>query len=69
MVIVRTPLPRGSDGGLVAGVPDLLRRHRPPEMVSLHTASGIYYPRRAMNLAFNEWFIDGELGPKGPVRS
>jgi hypothetical protein len=33
------------------------------------STSGAYYPRAPMLIAFNEWFIDGELGPSGATRS
>jgi hypothetical protein len=35
----------------------------------VHRTTGKYYPRQKMNLCFNIWFIDGELGPKGAVRT
>jgi len=37
--------------------------------VRLFSTGGKYYPRRSMSIYFNEWFIDGELGGPGAVRS
>ncbi|WP_238012858.1 glycosyl hydrolase [Dactylosporangium sp. AC04546] len=37
--------------------------------VAVFATDGKYYPRQPMFLCFNIWYIDGEIGPAGAVRS